>query len=134
MMRLSLCAMAIHDPALIPIGRRRDSRLRLHIPAQVATIHTTQKAELLDLSQSGAHVALSEPVIQGGDALLTWLNFEAFGRIVWASPTQAGIEFDELLAPAALLITRDLADQLVPKDERRRENNEAARTWSEGYR
>ena len=115
------------------IGRRRDSRLRLHLPARIITIHGNWQAQLLDLSQSGAHLEVSERLMKGGDAVLNWLQFEAFGRIVWTTATQVGMEFDELIAPATLVVTRDLADQHTAK-EAKRIAIEAARAWYHDYR
>lgn len=125
--------MDMHDQSLQQIGRRRDSRLRLHIPAQLVTIHGNFRAQLLDLSQSGAHLMVEEKLLRGGDAVLSWLNYEAFGRIVRATATQVGLEFDELLPPATLVTTRDLADQNTAKEDKR-EAFEAARAWYHGYR
>ncbi len=116
-----------------PTGRRRDSRLRLAIPARLETIHGTYPAALLDLSQSGAHIRVDEPLGKGVDAILFWLQFEAFAGVVWSTPTHAGLEFDELIAPAVLLDTRDLAERNT-RDEDRRDAFEAARAWYHGHR
>ena len=125
--------MDMSPEPLHQIGRRRDSRLRLHLPARITTIHGKWQAQLLDLSQSGAHLEVAERLMKGGDAVLNWLQFEAFGRIVWATATQVGLEFDELIAPDTLVITRDLADQHTAK-EAKRIAIEAARAWYHDYR
>ena len=125
--------MDMSPEAQSQIGRRRDSRLRLHIPARLDTIHASVQAQLLDLSQSGAHLAVAEQLVLGEDTLLRWLSFEGFGRVVWATPKQVGLEFDELLLPATLVTTRDLADQSTAKKDRRRAY-EAAKTWYQGNR
>lgn len=125
--------MDMHDQALQKIGRRRDSRLRLRIPAKIETTFGTLPVTLLDLSQSGAHVFSTEPLATTGDAVLTWLHYEAFGRIVWFCGPQAGLEFDKLLAPSTLLTTRDIGEQTIAREERR-ETFEAARAWYNGYR
>ena len=115
------------------IGRRRDSRLRLHLPARITTIHGKWQAQLLDLSQSGAHLEVAERLLKGSDAVLNWLQFEAFGRIVWTTATQVGMEFDELIAPTTLVTTRDLADQHSARQDKRIAL-EAARAWYHDYR
>lgn len=125
--------MDMTPPSQHQIGRRRDSRLRLHIPARLETIHGNYSALLIDLSQSGGHVLTDERLIHGQDALLVWLKYEAFGRVVWASQRQAGLEFDELLDPQTLLSTRDRAD----RDTRKEDQHEAflaARAWYNGQR
>jgi len=88
---------------------------------------------LIDLSQSGGQVVTDEKLLSGKDAMLHWLEFEAFGRIVWSTPTQAGLEFAELLDPSTLITTRDLADLDTRKVDRR-EAFDAARAWYNGYR
>lgn len=125
--------MIMHDPELHQIGRRRDSRLRVVMPATLVTIMGTHRVKLCDISQSGAHVRADEVLHRTGDAVLSWLHYEVFGRIVWASNTQAGIEFDQLLSPEALFTTRDIVDfQLAPDEER--EHYELTRAWYQGYR
>jgi hypothetical protein len=102
------------------IGRRRDSRLRIGkgVPARVLTLDGQASASLLDLSQSGAHLRSAAPMRRGQDLMLWWLDFEAFGRLVWISGDEAGIEFDELLPPSVLLETRMKVDEsLAPSSE-----------------
>lgn len=114
-------------------GRRRDSRLRLGVPAQLITLTGQSIASLRDLSQSGAHLATKAQLVRGEDAVLSWLGFETFGRIVWASHGEAGLEFDELLAPAILIKTRDQFDLgLAPSAEQAA--YDAARRWYMGLR
>lgn len=116
-----------------PIGRRRDARLRLDIPAQLITLGGQLTASLADLSQSGAHVCTSGRIEHRGDAVLYWMGFEAFGRIVWSTDSEAGMEFDELLAPAVLLQTRMQVDcGRIPSLEQLA--YEGARSWYTGYR
>ena len=74
------------------IGRRRDARLRLGVPAQLITLHGQYSASLCDLSQSGAHVRAKGDLFRGEDAVLQWLGFEAFGKLVWAANGEGGLE------------------------------------------
>ena len=76
--------------------RRAFSRLRLGISAQLETLDGRQKVRLMDLSQGGAHVIVSEP----GDirqAVLTWLHFETFGMVAWSDGPHIGLKFDKPL-------------------------------------
>jgi PilZ domain len=111
------------------VGRRRDSRLRLSVPAQLITLSGQYNASLCDLSQSGAHLQSRGQLACGEDAVLSWLGFEAFGRIVWASDGEAGMEFDELLPPAILLQTRDQVDLGYAPTVKQAEYDAAARSW-----
>ncbi len=111
------------------VGRRRDSRLRLSVPAQLITLSGQFNASLCDLSQSGAHLQSRGQLSCGEDAVLTWLGFEAFGRIVWAGEGEAGMEFDELLAPAVLIETRDQVDLGYAPSVKQAEYEAAKRNW-----
>ncbi len=114
-------------------GRRRDSRLRLGVPAQLITLSGQCSASLCDLSQSGAHLRTKGVLERGEDAVLSWLGFETFGRIVWTHDGEAGMEFDELLAPAILIQTRDQVDLgIAPSSEQAA--YESARNWYLGLR
>lgn len=115
------------------IGRRRDSRLRVGVPAQLITLHGQFTASLCDLSQSGAHIRAKGDLFRGEDAVLLWLGFEAFGKIVWASNGEGGLEFDEMLAPAILIQTRDQVD-LGHAQTAEQAAYEGARSWFMGYR
>jgi hypothetical protein len=106
--------------------RRAYSRLRLGITAQLETLDGRQRVRLIDLSQGGAHVILSQP----GDireAVLTWLRFETFGEVVWREDADIGLKFDKLLPLAVLVETRRLAPSVV-----REEAEAAAREWVAG--
>ena len=115
------------------IGRRRDSRLRVGVPAQIITLHSQFTASLADLSQSGAHVRTAGKLTRGEELVITWLGFEAFGTVVWAALGEAGLEFDEPLPVPILLQTREQVDLgLAPSAERAA--YEGARSWYMGYR
>lgn len=120
--------MGMLDKLTGMVGRRRDSRLRLGVPAQLITLTGQCGASLCDLSQSGAHLRANGTLVRGEDAVLSWLGFEAFGQIVWAGDGEAGMEFDELLTAAILIQTRDQVDLgLAPSTKRA--DYETARDW-----
>lgn len=115
------------------IGRRRDSRLRVGVPAQLITLHGQTTASLADLSQSGAHIRSKGKLVRGDQAVVTWLGFEAFGTIVWAASGEGGLEFDELLPEAILIQTRQQVDQgIAPSAEQAA--YDGVRSWYMGYR
>jgi hypothetical protein len=95
------------------IGRRRDSRLRLRrgVPAELVTLHGKFSAQLMDLSLSGAHVRAFSPTLVGQDGVISWLGFEAFGKVVWAREGEIGIAFYDPIEPDVLLKTRQQVDQ-----------------------
>lgn len=109
--------------------RRAYSRLRLGMSAQLETLDGRQRVRLIDLSQGGAHVIMSQP----GDvrqAVLTWLRFEAFGIVARRDGAHIGLEFDKPLALATLVETRQRAPSVV-RDEAMGAKL-AARAWVAG--
>lgn len=113
------------------IGRRGDSRLRLELPVQLTTLDGHPKALLCDLSQSGAHVHSLEPLEVGEELVLEWLDFEAFGKVMWVRGRDAGVQFYDRVSPQMLLDTRDRIDQHRLPDDRVA-IVEAARQWCQG--
>jgi hypothetical protein len=109
--------------------RRAFARLRLGIAAQLETLDGRQKVRLIDLSQGGAHVILSQP----GDirqAVLTWLQFEVFGTVVWHDEEHVGLEFERPLPIGVLVETRQKAPSVVREEAMGAEL--AARDWVAG--
>jgi hypothetical protein len=114
-----------------PIGRRRDSRLKATLDARLVTVSGSHTLLICDLSMSGARLSSKHRLRQGAQAVLSWLDFEAFGAIVWTNDGVSGMEFDQLLDPSVLIATRNLVDfGLVPTDESHA--RQQARAWSEG--
>ena len=110
-------------------GRRRHSRLRVHLPAKLITLGGTIQVVLLNLSFSGAKVLLGKGAVQrGSSAVLNWGNFEAFCTVAWSEGGHCGLDFDEPLAPQVLIATRDLAD-ITPRVDA---NRDAAQDWAAG--
>ena len=108
--------------------RRGYSRLRLGIAARLETIAGTQSVRLIDLSQNGARLILSQPG-EIRDAVLTWLKFEAFGSVIWREGDQVGMHFDELVPIEQLLETRQRAPVELDRDLHARD---AARDFVSG--
>jgi hypothetical protein len=106
--------------------RRAYSRLRLGITAQLETLDGRQRVRLIDLSQGGAHLILSQPG-NVRQAVLTWLRFETFGAVAWQDDVHIGLKFDKLLPLAVLVETRQRAPTVV-----REEEEQAAREWVAG--
>ena len=111
--------------------RRGYSRLRLGIAARLETIAGKQSVRLIDLSQTGARLILSQPG-DARDAVLTWLGFEAFGSVIWREGDQVGMHVDDLVPTAQLLETRRRAPSVVRAEEL--EPRAAAREWVAGER
>ena len=110
-------------------GRRRHSRLRVHLPARVITLDGTFQATLLDLSFRGGKIVLgADKLRRGASAVLSWASFEAFCTVAWTRGHSCGLDFDTPLNPQVLIATRDLADASPKVDFSRL----AAKAWVTG--
>jgi len=109
--------------------RRAHSRLRLGISARIETLDGKQRVRLLDLSQGGAHIVLSEPH-DIRKAVLSWLRFETYGEVVWQEGQHIGLAFDRPLPLACLVETRQRAPTVVREEAMGVE--QAARQWVAG--
>jgi PilZ domain-containing protein len=98
-------------------------RLQLGISARFETLDGRQRVRLMDLSQGGAHLVLSENG-EFREGMLTWLRFETFGTVVWHEGPRIGLEFDKLLPLGVLVETRLRAPSVV-----REEEEQLAREW-----
>jgi len=121
---------AYPHPAESQAGRRRHSRLRVCLPARLITLDGILPVTLLDLSFSGAKIALGSRTLRvGAEAVLTWGDsFEAFCSVAWLHDGGCGLDFDEPLRSNVLIATRDMADATPRTDARR----VAAEDWVAG--
>lgn len=115
------------------IGRREHSRLRVSLPARLTTLDGSSSAVLTDLSFGGAQLEIKCELRQGQQAVLSWHRFEAFGSMSWVHEGMCGMHFDEYLAGAVLIATRDFDDAEHLASERERVRG-AARDFVRGVR
>lgn len=100
-------------------GRRTNPRLRLRLTARAVLLEGTRPCILTDLSASGARVLVDRRLRIGNQVMLSWGHgLEAFGDIVWATPTECGIVFDEVLGETVLHAARRLGDSDRLPDDR----------------
>jgi hypothetical protein len=98
------------------------------IGARLETLSGAQPVRLVNLSQGGAQLILSDPD-KAGEGVLTWLEFEGFGELAWRRDAEIGLTFVPPLAPRCLAETRRRAPAVV-RDEERGES--MARAWVAG--
>lgn len=114
-------------------GRRGQSRLRARLSAKLFLHEGTYTTILHDLSLTGAKIGAKPGMTPGKQAIIQWSRFESFGSLVWVADDLCGISFDEPLAPAVLMHTRefDFVEHLPDDNElvRRR-----ASEWVAGSR
>jgi hypothetical protein len=80
------------------IGKRAESRLRVRLPARLVAMDFTLPVILLDLSRYGARIQRAGTPLKCCDVVLTWREFEAFGRIIWSHSSEVGIGFYDPIA------------------------------------
>lgn len=112
------------------IGRRGAPRLRLSIPARLVSLYKRHRCVILDLSRTGARVALSAPLQPGDGAFLQCGELDHFGAVQRREAGTNGLEFDVPLRDEEVLAIRRYAEQL--EESERREWREAARRWVQG--
>ena len=120
-----------HPSQQLPeVHRRGYARLRLSMDAAILTLDGRRPVTLLDLSQSGARLLLQEHY-RLDQAVLYWMDFEAFGEGVWQSGRERGLAFEEPISEATVLATR----QWQPREEALRSkaaSRQFARNWVSG--
>jgi len=130
-----------HDPALpaegdnAPVaGRRSAPRLRLALPARFLSIYSQQSCIVMDLSCTGARIALARPVGEGQSGYLTVGRMEIFGMIVRAERGDElavnAMVFDEPIPHNTVLAVRSLAETIDEREHR--DLREQVRRWVAG--
>lgn len=120
------------------VSRRGRSRLKTCLCAKVISLFGIARVELIDISLTGAKLRfasdhrLVEGMRQGETVVLQWDRFEAMGQVIWIDGDRFGIEFDELVRPAALIATRDRNDELQLEGGRLAESRILAQNWAKG--
>lgn len=120
---------AAQDEA-VSTGRRAAARLRLAVPARFVSIYATQSCILMDISRTGARIALPTPLAEGKSGYIEIGRLEIFGMIVRTErrPDMAvnALAFDDpILHEDVLQIRRfaegfELRNQQVLRDQVRR--------------
>jgi hypothetical protein len=117
-------------------GRRATARLRLAIPARFVSIYSGQPCILMDLSSSGARMALAQPVARGQSGYVAIGRLEMFGMIVraerHADMAVIAMAFDEPLARDVVLAVRSFAEGFEEREHRHLRDQ--VRRWVTGER
>ena len=92
--------------------QRRSPRYRVLLIARLVTTCSERIVKLRDISASGAMIEGPRVPPVGTDILLQRGSLEVFGKIVWVSKMQAGIEFDEPLTETMLWMQVNAPQQI----------------------
>ncbi len=105
------------------------------IPARFVSIFATQSCILLDISRTGARIALASPLAEGMSGLIAIARCEAFGTIVRTERGPDGgvnaMVFDEPIAKAQVLDLRRFAEDFDMRE--RSALRDQARRWVAGH-
>ncbi|MXP39858.1 hypothetical protein GRI59_14710 [Erythromicrobium ramosum] len=118
------------EPAIPVVGRRLAPRLRLSLPAQLIAVERSHACILLNLSRTGAQVAILDAMREGEGAILRCGVIDHFGIISRSEFGINAIAFDEPLTDKIVLETRRYHENF--EDRERRALVEMARKWVTG--
>ena len=74
--------------------RRTVQRYTVDCPAKLKMLGGDREGRLSDLSEAGARLETIAPPQEGVSGLLSWGDYEFFGKIVWANENSCGIVFE----------------------------------------
>ncbi|QIQ85505.1 PilZ domain-containing protein [Erythrobacter sp.] len=111
-------------------GRRSAPRLRVSLPARLISIEGNQPCVLMNLSRSGAQVAVLEAIRVGEGAVLRCGSLEVFGDVIRSDFGLNAIRFEEEISDAQVLDIRHYYETF--EDRERRSLIDTARKWVTG--
>lgn len=112
------------------VGRRSAPRLRLSLPAQLIAVEKAHTCILLNLSRSGAQVAILDSMREGEGAILRCGVIDHFAIVTRSEFGLNALEFDEPLTDQIVLETRLYHENFEARE--RRALIETARKWVTG--
>jgi hypothetical protein len=118
------------DSQAIQVGRRTAPRLRLSLPGQLVAIDRVQTCILLNLSRTGAQVAVLEAMREGEGAILRCGVIDHFAIVTRSEFGLNAIAFEEPLPNAVVLDIRQYHENFEERE--RRALIETARRWVTG--
>ena len=118
------------DPVISSIGRRAAPRLRLSLPAQLIAVEKAHTCIVLNLSRSGAKVAILDAMREGEGAILRCGVINRFAIVTRREFGLNALSFEEPLSDAVVLETRRYHENF--EERQRRALIETARKWATG--
>lgn len=113
-----------------PTGRRAAPRLRLSLPARFVGLHSVHEAILLNVSCTGALIAILDAVRNGEGGFLECGAFKAFGTVTRREFNLNAVTFEEPLSKDKVLAIRRYHERIDERESRRL--IETARQWVQG--
>jgi len=116
------------------VGRRAAARLRLSVPARLVTLYDTQSCVCIDISCTGARIALAKPLRAGEAGFLRIAQIEQFATIVRCWKGEDGginaLHFDTPISGQVVLAMRRYAETFEADEQRERRREVEA--WVKG--
>lgn len=112
------------------VGRRAAPRLRLSLPGQLVAVERVHRCILLNLSRTGAQVAILDALREGEGAILKCGVIDHFAVVTRSEFGLNALEFDEPLTDAQVIDIRHYHENFEERE--RRALIETARKWVNG--
>jgi hypothetical protein len=106
------------DSQTAPIGRRTAARLRVSLPAQLIAIEKVHTCILLNLSRTGAQVAILDALRVGEGAILRCGVINHFAIVSRIEFGLNALKFDEPLTDAVVLDIRCFYENFEEREKR----------------
>lgn len=119
-----------NDRPAMPHGRRAAPRLRLSLPGQLIAVEKVHTCILLNLSRTGAQVAILESMRVGEGAILRCGIIDHFAIVTRSEFGLNALEFDEPLTDHIVLEIRRYHENFEEREKRAL--IERARRWVTG--
>ena len=79
-------------------GRRSEQRFLVGLPALITTLARSYSANVIDVSCTGARFRGASLPTPGEEAEITIEPIQAFGKVVWSTPNECGVTFEDDLS------------------------------------
>jgi hypothetical protein len=112
------------------IGRRAAPRLRISLPGRLIAVERVHQCILMNLSRTGAQVAILESLREGEGAILKCGNIDHFVVVSRSDFGLNALEFEEPLSDELVLDIRRYHETFEERE--RRALTETARKWVNG--
>ena len=119
-----------HENPVIPVGRRAAPRLRISLPGQLIAVEKAHSCILMNLSRTGAQVAILDSVRKNEGVILRCGVINHFAIVTRSEFGLNALEFDEPLTDDIVLEIRRYHENFEERE--RRALIETARKWVTG--
>ena len=114
----------------VQTGRRAAPRLRLSLPGRFIALYGHLPCIITNLSQTGAMIAVNEPLKVGDGGYLKCDPIDDFVIVVRSGDGRNAIAFDSPLRPETVLEVRSLQETLAERE--RDDLMQKVRAWTRG--